>query len=155
MSVAKMFAGLQAASFSKQSTYLEANHTYKLAIVRCEIGAKFTGEEFFVVNFEVIESTSAANPPGSSASILFANWGSSRVMFLPNCKRLLTAVCSTMQGSAVDPNDIGLEDIEAILADDGTMAAGTQIRCTTKGITTKGAGKPFTVHDYAPVYAAK
>ena len=73
-------------------------------------------------------------------------------MFLPNCKRLLTAVCSSMQGSAVDPNDIGLEDIESILSEDGTLAAGTVIRCTTKSIITKGAGKPFTVHDYAPIY---
>lgn len=154
-----LFSKMKEATYSKSSVFLTPNHSYTLKVIRAEVGSKFTGDEFFVTNFEVLESSAPEHKIGSEVSYLIPNFGAGKTMFLGNVKKVIVSICGSLAGSEVDPADVGEQDVLDILkpgpnsTEAGTMAAGVVVTCKTKGIITKGAGKHFTIHDFQPVFA--
>lgn len=154
-----LFSKMKDASYSQTGIYMAPNANYVLELVSAITGEKkTTGDEYFVATFKVIESDSE-HKPGTEVSYFVGNSGASKMSFLGNVKKLVTALCGSLSGAHVNPSQVGEAEVLSLLepatasSPPGTMAAGTQVRCRTKAVKTKSGGD-FTVHDFEPIFGA-
>lgn len=152
-----LFSKMKDASYSQSGVYMAPNCNYTLELVSAITGEKkTTGDEYFVATFTVIDSDSE-HKPGTEVSYFVGNSGASKMSFLGNVKKLVTALCGSLKGEHVNPSEVGEAEVLDLLepatktSAPGTMAAGTRVKCRTKAVKTK-LGGDFTVHDFEPVF---
>ena len=151
-----LFKNLKDATYTKRGTYMEPNARYVLELLQLETGTTFGGDEHFIASFKIIETSAESQRPGDEVNYYCGNYGKGKANFLGNVKKVFVALYGTMNGSPVNPSDIG--EAEALMlahptitgALPGTAAKGVRVEARTKGTKTK-AGNDFTVIEFFPV----
>jgi hypothetical protein len=153
-----LFKNLKDATYTKRGTYMEPNARYVLELLQLETGTTFGGDEHFIASFKIIETSAESQRPGDEVNYYCGNYGKGKANFLGNVKKVFVALYGTMNGSPVNPSDIGEAEAEALMlahptipgALPGTAAKGVRVEARTKGTKTK-AGNDFTVIEFFPV----
>lgn len=161
--MSKRFGGVGEAKMSNRGTWLEpvkmpdgsfTNGEYELEIQRCEYFTSRKKEEFFLVEYTVLESNNPAHAAGLTR-VWMPKMGED--MSESNLKGFILACLG------IDKNDKAAiekvkEDIPAALeaALDGpdkentNALKGTRIHASVKRIITKEKQQPFNAHEFAP-----
>ncbi len=127
-----MFKGIESAVVQEGGVYLEPGE-YLLRVAACKEGTSRKGDEFFVAEFEVVESTNDLRPVGSRVS-----WMTMRRFdsFLSNVKGFVCAVAKE-EADTID------EEAADLVVGDSQPLVGEEVRAQATEIETR-TGRPFT-----------
>jgi len=128
-----LFTGVEDAQENKGFRYIEPGN-YTLKVIKCTAGRSRKGEDFFAVDFEILESTNSDFLQASECSWMVMKRHDA---FLGNIKGFIAEVMD------VDGSEISERDCEAVVGDKQPLA-GKEVFAIAYNKTTK-AGKPFTV----------
>lgn len=153
------FSKIRQAKVSGTGSYFVPG-MYKVRIKTTKMveSSKDTGQEFFVIETEVLESDNPKIPVGGDRSQVIPM---DETMTLPNIKGFIAAA------SGVDPLDDDIDDkVEkfwskavgqslsydqiADLMVDGNPLEGVELELECVEIITRGKGQPFTKHNWQP-----
>lgn len=161
MGTADVFNGMDSAPMFGSGAYFAAGHRYALRTKTIKVHDGFKGKTF-IAEFEVLESSSEKDPPGSTRSYV-VKLGAGNVNAFSDIKALMFAILGTDPKKAGQPSDnppLHAQAADAVkCAVDRDYAAskgvapdafeGLPVRLETTTKKTK-AGNDFTVHVWQP-----
>jgi len=119
--------------------------TYVATVVSCRhVRSKLGTDEFFVVDFDLVESTNPELPAGSPVTWMSKLTGRYPDMALADVKAFV------MAGTGAGEADVTEDTLEEVLEGDGTELAGQRVKIVCSEVKTKTGGA-FTKHSYYSV----
>jgi hypothetical protein len=98
-------------------------------------------DEFFVVDFHILESTNPELPRGSTGTWMAKLTGKYPALALADVKAFVMAATDSTEA------DVGEAEVTEAVSGDGTLLAGSQVVVTVEDVRTK-AGAPFSKHSF-------
>jgi len=116
--------------------------TYTVEVVSCRHVKSGVGtDEFFVVDFDVVSSTSPDIQEGSTATWMAKLTGKFPALALADVKAFIMAATDATE------DDVGEAEVMEAIQGDGTLLAGSRLRVTVEDVRTK-AGAAFSKHSF-------
>jgi len=131
-----IFGNIGNAKYSDGGVYVLPG-VYRCEILKCVYMKTRKGQDAFIVELKVLESTNKDRLPGSTMSWMVTL---DKEPALGNIKQFLSEACETNMDAITE------QVVEACIAENGPQPqplAGRMVRCSATEITTK-ANRPFT-----------
>lgn len=146
------FKGFDEAKVSQRNPNFPAGENFLVEVEACKLVTNHQGQDFFVIEAEVLESSTNAMKPGTVGAQVIGIPGKYRMGF-SNVKAFLAAA------NGIDPSNndaveaaLGGEQgmqVAAFAVSDDNPLAGVKLRLRTSLTQTK-AGNDFTIHSWSP-----
>lgn len=141
-----IFASISKTSASRERGKFLAPGQYVVEVVSCRhLKAKIGTDEFFVADFEILESTNGENPVGSMGTWMAKLTGKYVDMALADIKAFIIAATGAAE-DIIDEEFIANE----VLGGDGSAMAGEKVRVVVEAKTTR-AGTTFNKASFRAV----
>lgn len=116
--------------------------TYTASVLSCRhVKSRVGTDEFFVVDFTIVESTSPELPRGSTGTWMAKLTGKYPALALADVKAFIMAATDSTEA------DVGEAEVTEAVSGDGTLLAGSVVRITVEDVRTK-AGASFSKHSF-------
>ena len=120
--------------------------TYTAKVLSCRhVTSKVGTDEFFVVDFDLEESTSSELPSGSTATWMAKLTGKFPALALADVKAFIMAATDAAEA------DVGETEVMDAIDGDGSALAGQLVRVQVEDMVTK-SGASFSKHTFRPAY---